>query len=445
MKSEAFERSRQKSKALSERAKRSIAGGVTSELRAASPFPIFFERAEGSHKWDVDGNEYIDYCMGSAALLLGHAHPAIVKAVIRQAAKGTLYSGLTELELEWADLVRELYPSAEQVRFVGSGTEANILAIRIARAVMGRPKILRLEGHFHGWGDDTAVGIKVPFDHVMTHGLPPGVAEATVVCQANPQSVEAALLADPHIAAIILEPTGASWGTVPLPEGFLKTLRDLADKHGVLLIFDEVITGFRWNPGGAQALYGVTPDLTALAKNLTGGLPGGAVAGRADLMRLLDPALEYKGIKSAVFHRGTFNANPISAVAGVAALQIFQTGEPQRRADELAGKLRIGMQGVLRKHEVAGAVYGESSVFHVFLGKGAKGTVEGLNAEELKSIPPDQVAAFQRALRQRGVDPLSYTGGVTSAAHTEDDIEKTIEVFEDAIRELVENEVIERL
>ena len=178
---------------------------------------------------------------------------------------------------------------------------------------------------------------------------------------------------------------------------------------------------------------------------LTGGLPGGAVAGREDLMRLLDPAIEHNGKKAGVFHRGTFNANPLSAASGIAALDLFKTGEPQRRADELADRLRAGMGRVLKKHEVAGAVYGDSSTFHVYLGGGAKGTIEGLSPADLKGIPPEQVHALQRALRERGVDLLSYTGGVTSSAHTEADIDQTVEVLDDAIRELAETKTIERL
>ena len=442
---EAFERSRPTSKALFARAQGTLAGGITSELRAAEPFPIFIDRAEGSRKWDVDGNEYVDYSMGSAALLLGHAHPAIVQAVTQQAAKGTLYSALTELELRWADLVRELYPSAERVRFVGTGTEANILALRLARAFTGKPKVLRFEGHFHGWGDDTAVGIKIPWHEPPTHGLPPGAREATLVCPAETAAAARALEADSGIGAIILEPSGASWGTVPLPAGFLKGLRALADKHGVPLIFDEVITGFRWSPGGAQVTEGVRPDLTTLAKNLTGGLPGGAVAGREEILSLLDTSKEYKGKKAGVFHRGTFNANPLSAAAGIAALEIFRTGEPQRIASQLAAQLRDGMQKILRRQEIAGAAYGDSSTFHIFLGKGARGTIEGLSPVDLKGIPPRTVNALQRALRQRGVDLLSYTGGVTSSAHTEKDVEVTLAAFDEAIRELAEGGAVERL
>ncbi len=444
--SEEFERARPRSKALYERARSALPGGVTSELRAAHPFPIFFKRAEGPYKWDADGNKYIDYSMGSAALLLGHSHPLITQAVADQLPKGTLYTHLTELEVEWAERVQRLVPSAERVRFVNSGTEASILAFRVARAATGRSKILRFEGHFHGWGDDTSVGIKIPFDEPHTPGVLSAVNEAVVVCPADAASAEKALASDPDIAAIILEPSGASWGTVPLPENFLADLRALADKHGALLIFDEVISGFRWSPGGAQGLYGVTPDLTMLAKNLTGGLPGGAVAGREKPMRLLDPTFDHTKTPGFVFHRGTFSANPLSAAAGIAALEIFETGEPQRRADALAAKLREGMGRILIRHEVAGAVYGPSSTFHIYLGPGArKGYIGGLGPRELKGIPPARVQALQRALRQRGADLLSYTGGVTSSVHTEEDIDRTIEIFDDAIKELAENDLIERL
>lgn len=441
-----FEHNRLRSKKLYERARSALPGGVTSELRAASPFPIFFERAEGPYKWDADGNKYIDYSMGSAALLLGHSHPLIIQAVADQLPKGTLYTNMTELEVEWAERVQRLVPSAERVRFVNSGTESSILAFRVARAFTGKTKILRFEGHFHGWGDDTSVGIKIPFEEPHTPGILRPVNEAVVVCPAESASVEYALNHDPDIAAIVLEPSGASWGTVPLPENFLSDLRSLADKYGTLLIFDEVISGFRWSPGGAQALYGVTPDLTMLAKNLTGGLPGGAVAGREEPMRLLDPTFDHWKTAGFVFHRGTFSANPLSAAAGITALEIFKTGEPQRRADALAERLRKGMGRVLIRHEVAGAVYGPSSTFHIYLGPGPrKGSIEGLGPRDLKGISPVRVQALQRALRQRGMDMLSYTGGVTSSAHTEEDIERTIEIFDEAIKELAENDLIDRL
>ena len=440
-----FSSKRQKSKELSEKAKNLIAGGITSELRYATPFPIFICKAKGSRKWDVDGNEYIDYSMGSAALLLGHSHEAIVEAVNLQVNQGTLYSSLSEKELEWAELISSMYASSERVRFVGSGTEANILAIRLARAFTGQSKIIRFEGHFHGWGDDTNVGIKFPFDKKVSHGLPKNVVDSSIVCPADLQFVEDVLSENKDIAAIILEPSGASWGTVPIPNSFLKGLRKLCDLNKVVLIFDEVITGFRWSPGGIQELEGVTPDLTTLAKNLTGGLPGGCVSGKSELMDLLDPSKEFKGLQAGVFHRGTFNANPLSSASGIAALEIFKLGEVQKKADSSAKKLRQNFSQIFKKYEISGFVYGESSTFHIFLGSHKKDDYTNLHARELKSIPPKQVLDFQMSLRSRGVDLMSYTGGVTSSAHSEEDVERTITAFEESIIELVNNDKIPRL
>ncbi|MBE17551.1 MAG: hypothetical protein CMH79_02200 [Nitrospinae bacterium] len=440
-----FSSKRQKSKELSEKAKNLIAGGITSELRYATPFPIFICKAKGSRKWDVDGNEYIDYSMGSAALLLGHSHEAIVEAVNLQVNQGTLYSSLSEKELEWAELISSMYASSERVRFVGSGTEANILAIRLARAFTGQSKIIRFEGHFHGWGDDTNVGIKFPFDKKVSHGLPKNVVDSSIVCPADLQFVEDVLSENKDIAAIILEPSGASWGTVPIPNSFLKGLRKLCDLNKVVLIFDEVITGFRWSPGGIQELEGVTPDLTTLAKNLTGGLPGGCVSGKSELMDLLDPSKEFKGLQAGVFHRGTFNANPLSSASGIAALEIFKLGEVQKKADSSAKKLRQNFSQIFKKYEISGFVYGESSTFHIFLGSHKKDDYTNLHARELKSIPPKQVLDFQMSLRSRGVDLMSYTGGVTSSAHSEEDVERTITAFEESIVELVNNDKIPRL
>ena len=428
-----------------ERAKKLLAGGVSHESRYVSPFPIYTNWAEGSRKRDVDGNEYIDYSMGSASLLLGHSHPGVVDALKEQITKGTFYANCHPLEVEWAARVQDLVPSAERVRFVASGTEATMLAIRLARAYAGKPKVIRFEGHYHGWHDYAALGVKPPFHELHSMGVLDASAEETLVCPTDIARVEETLDKEEDIAAIICEVSGASWGTVPMPEGFLPGIRALADKHNVVLIFDEIITGFRWSPGGVQAMAGVIPDLTTLAKVLTGGLPGGAVAGCEKVMRLLDPQEQVGGFSPAVFHRGTFNGNPLAAAAGVAALDEVRTGEPQRAADAIAAKLRDGFQGILKKHEVAGAVYGESSTFHIYLGKGVRGSVEGLTAVDLKGMPRERVEALQSGLRARGVDLMSYTGGVTSCAHTEEDVVLTLDAFEDTMQEMSREGIIELL
>ncbi len=430
----------QSSKELYERAKVSMPGGISHENRQAKPHPIYVNRAAGSRKWDVEGREYIDYAMGSAALLLGHAHPDVVSALKEQAGAGTFFADCHPLEIEWAELVKDMVPSADQVRFVGSGTEATMLAIRLGRAYSGRPKIIRFEGHFHGWHDSVALGMSAPYDELSTLGVVPGAAEATVVCPPDADAVDDALARDKEIGTIICEVSGANYGSVPLKDGFLEDLRRLADEYEVVLIFDEIITGFRWSPGGVQALSGVTPDLTTLAKIVTGGLPGGAVGGKAEVMGLLDPKNT-----PGVFHRGTFNGNPLVAAAAVAALKIVKTGEPQRHADGIAAKLRRGMQKVLDAHQVDGVAYGDSSTFHVYLGKGSRKTIEDRSTAEIRGVPKDTVQTYQQALRERGVDFMSYLGGVASSAHTDEDVEKALDAFEGAIQDLIQQNKIGRV
>ena len=439
----ALYQARRGSKHLFDQAVSLLPGGVSHENRFAAPFPIYIERADGPRTCDVDGNEYICYSMGSASLLLGHASPMVVKAIQDQAAKGTFFSNCHPLEVQWADLVQRLIPSAERIRFVGSGTEATMLAVRIARAFTGRTKIVRFEGHYHGWHDHLATGMDLPFYEAPSLGLVPGSVEATVVLPANDATrVEQVLRKDPDIAAVILEASGASWGTVPLTPGFHAELRRLTTQYGVVLIFDEIITGFRHSPGGVQARIGVTPDLTTLAKVVTGGLPGGAVAGRAEIMRVLDPREEVRGRPSRAVHRGTFNANPLVAAAGIATLTEVATGAPQAQADAMATRLRQALQEVLSRRGVAGVVYGDSSTFHIYIGKPS---IEGLDAAQLKGIPKPIVSGIQQALRARGVDILSYTGGVTSSAHTEREVNETVGIFDDAVRDLVETKILPRI
>jgi glutamate-1-semialdehyde 2,1-aminomutase len=221
-------------------------------------------------------------------------------------------------------------------------------------------------------------------------------------------------------------------------------MRRLTQQYGVVLIFDEIITGFRYSPGGVQKVVGVTPDLTTLAKVVTGGLPGGAVAGKAEVMRVLDPRSEFGGRRPGAIHRGTFNANPLAAAAGIAALKVVATGEPQRHADAIAAQLRGAMQDVLKRHRVAGVVYGDVSTFHVYFGRAGNGSIEGLSAAELKGIPKKTVIAFQQALRVRGVDLMSYTGGLTSLAHTDEDVRQTVKAFEGAVTDLLGQQLLER-
>jgi glutamate-1-semialdehyde 2,1-aminomutase len=415
-----------------------LAGGVSHESRYADPFPKYISHAKGSRKWEVDGGEYIDYAMGSASLLLGHAHRDVVAALSEQAARGSFFADCHPLEVEWAGLIQGLIPSAERVRFVGSGTEATMLAIRIARAFSGRDKILRFEGHYHGWHEFVDLGMKAPYDEASSLGILPGTLAATVVVPPDAARVAEALAADSEIGTIICEVSGANYGSVPLPFGLLEALRQLADEHDAVLIFDEVITGFRWSPGGLQARDNIIPDLTSMAKIVTGGMPGGAVGGREKFMALLDPAHEFRGRRPAVTHKGTFNGNPLVAAAGVAALQAIKTGEPNRLADAAAARLRDGLRSIIERHQVAGAVYGEASTFHIYFGDGiVDGSVAQLGAAAIRGVPKQTVMALRNGLRQRGVDLMSHMSGVTSMAHNDADIDQTLDAFEDTLRGMI--------
>src|SRR3954468_9964828 len=320
-----------------EAAKAIFPTGVTHDTRMMDPFPVYVTRGKGAKKWDVDGHELVDYFVGHGALLLGHSPDDVVAAVQEQVAKGTHYGACHDLEIDWGRLVRQLVPSAERVRFTGGGTEATLMALRLSRLYTGRPKFLKFQGHFHGWHDYVTVGSDPPYDSPSVPGVPDGVAANCVAVVPNDLNrVETALTSDPQIGAVILEPTGGHWGAVPIRGDFLKGLRELCTRRGCVLIFDEVITGFRVAPGGAQQFYGITPDLTSLAKILAGGLPGGCLAGRAHILAYLEP----RPGKPKMKHPGTYNANPLSAAAGVTALKRVATGDPCRKANAAAVRLR---------------------------------------------------------------------------------------------------------
>src|SRR5438093_475037 len=276
-----------RSAALAERARAAIPGGITHDIRHLKPFAVYVDRAGGTRKWDVDGHEYVDYWVGHGALFLGHCPRAVVTGGQEQVARGTHVGASHELEVRWAELVNRLVPCAELTRFTMSGTEATHLAMRVARAATGRTKILKFTGHFHGWHDGAVAAVNPPYEVPMSAGIPGATLDQVVICPPNDiKSVEVALQRG-DVAAVILEPAGGQSGTTPTIPGYLQELRSLTTKHGVVLIFDEVITGFRYAPGGAQAYFGVTPDLTTLAKIVAGGLPGGALCGRRELMSML--------------------------------------------------------------------------------------------------------------------------------------------------------------
>jgi glutamate-1-semialdehyde 2,1-aminomutase len=412
-----------------EQARDIFPNGVTHDLRHLEPFPVYIDRAQGAHKWDVDGHELIDYWSGHGALLLGHSQPDVVRAVQRQMERATHPGACHELEIEWGQWVQRLVPSAQKVRFVSSGTEATLMALRLARIYTGRSKVLKFAGHFHGWHDFVIPAADLPFDGSPVPGVPRALAAETVVVAPNDASaVERTLAGDPEIGCVILEPTGGHFGSIPVRGEFLQALRDITARHSRLLIFDEVITGFRVHPGGAQGFYGVTPDLTTLAKVLAGGLPGGCVAGRADVLA----GLEFRPGKPKMKHPGTFNANPLSAAAGIAALRLVATGEPCRQANDAARLLREKLNIMFRERDAAWVAYGEFSGFKLLPNyDGPRPTGDDVvpygGALDRITAPrdPRQVHAFRCGMLLHGVD-LPGLGGMTTMAHTVEDIDRTV-------------------
>ena len=424
---------------LTDQARQIMPGGVSHELRYQAPHPIYVERALGALKWDVEGKRYIDFKLGAASQLLGNSCPEIVEAVAQQLTKTPYTGDCHPLEIEWADWIHRLVPSAERVRFTCSGTEATMLALRVARAYSRKDKVLRIDGHFHGWHDLLLNGSKPGTNTPPSLGVPKAVSDLTVVAPPVLEPIRETLEVDTEIGAIFVEASGANYGSVPLPEEFLPGIRALADEMGKVLIFDEVITGFRWSPGGRQARDGVVPDLTAMAKVVTGGLPGGALAGKAHIMTLLDPGETVEGLAPAVSHKGTFNAAPMVAAGAIAAMKLLSTGEVQAQADAMAARLRDGFNAVFAKRGLAALAYGDSSTCHLYFG----GTsIEGLDAAQIRTVSPALVRGLRSGLLARGVDFMSFTSCVTSCAHTPELIDEAIAVFDSVLGDLTLNGVI---
>jgi glutamate-1-semialdehyde 2,1-aminomutase len=430
------------SRQLYEKARAVFPSGVTHDSRYLLPYPIFIARADGAHKWDVDGNEYVDYFGGHGALLLGHNHPAVLEAVREQLPLGIHFGASHALEVEWATLVQKLIPSAERVRFTVTGTEATLLAFRVARAYTGKNVVIRFAGHFHGWQDHVAFS-----DAKGAPGILKGIVENVVICPPGDlASVQQVCESRDDVAAIILEPTGASFGKVPISPQFLADLRSLTARLGIVLIFDEVITGFRCSPGGAQGFYKVTPDLTTLAKVIAGGYPGGALVGRADIMKVMDFRRQNGIAAPAVPHQGTYNAETISARAGIATLNIISTTDAIATANRTAAALRQELNGVLRRLGSSWCVYGNFSNFHVFANPekepvGPDDIMAGkVHWKKLKSPSGggDIPHLIRTGLVCGGVDIAIWPGGLLSCRHTLDDVDRTVVAFEKMAKLLAE-------
>lgn len=425
-----------------------VGRGIHHDARVCEPFPIYMARCQGSRKWDVDGNEYIDYTMGHGSLLFGHAHPSLVEAVSGQLAKGTHYGSECELALEWAEIIAQLVPAAEKVEFVMTGTEANMLIAQLARAHTGRTKILKFAEHFFGWSDHLQVGVFPPYDRPLAGHLPPlaegAVSGGTVVIPCNDAVALEEALARRDIAALFLEGGGAHCGEIGMPTELWHTARRLTREFGTLLVIDEVITGFRWSPGGFQQVVGVTPDLSGLGKMVSGGLPGAAVCGRADVMELLAirPGDAQWNRYQHVVHPGTWNANPLSAAAGVSTLKLAASGEPQKLAETLARRLVTGLNGQIDKRGITACAFNTSSAIHLYLGR-CQTCDRELCLDAAKRMPPAVISALDRHLLLNGVNMLRGAIGWVSVMHTEQDIDQTIGAFGAALDGLIEEGVVE--
>ena len=354
--------------------------GVTHDARNLTPFPFYVTNSEGAHKFDVDGNKIIDYRTGHGSLLLGHNHPEVVKAVQEQMAIGTHWSASTDIEIEWGKLVTELVPCAEKVRFNSSGTEADMMAMRLARAYTGKSKIIRFRNHFHGWSDYAVPGWAAP------SGVPDPVLDTMIVLEPNNISLVEEAIQKNDVAAVILEPTGAHMGQEPIKPAFLDELRDVTQRNSVVFIMDEVVTGFRTSRTGASGYYGVVPDLSTHAKILGGGLPGACVAGKADILDMIqfrdDPDFNSNG---RVSHNGTFNANPLSAAAGVTALRIVRDESVNDVATERASQLKTGLNEILTRKEIPGIAPGIASIVFLRIG------LDVDNEDALYDVPIDDI------------------------------------------------------
>ncbi len=436
---ETFEAMHQGSRRLAERGRGLFPSGVTHDTRAFAPWPIYVERAQGGRKWDIDGNEYVDYIGGHGALLLGHGRTEVVEAAREVMGLGTHFGSSHHWEVEWAEQVLAMVPCAERVRFTSSGTEATMMALRLARAYTGRERVVKLVDHFHGWHDLVVGRLREDDAHPHSPGVPEGFYDSLTVLPPGDVGALEETLARRDVAAVILEPTGAHWGTHPLSPEYLHAVRRATGETGTIFIMDEVITGFRMAPGGASERYRVTPDLSTHAKILAGGLPGGCVTGREEVVSMLEireEDIEWNA-RERVAHQGTFNANPVSAAAGIAALRLIAAGGEVERADASAAALVRGVNRVCDELSVPGSAWAVSSMWHLNLGYAAPRPtdVEWDALEEPRGVTPALERPLKWALFNHGVD-LMGTGGMVSSAHTAEDIARTVDAFRSAIGDL---------
>ncbi len=418
------------------RARAIIAGGVNSPVRALGAVglsPVFVKSAAGATLYDLDGHEYLDYVMSWGALLLGHAHPAVTRAIVNAAMRGTSFGTPTELETDLAETIAAAMPSMQRLRFVSSGTEATMSAVRLARGFTGRAKIVKFAGCYHGHGDSFLISAG---SGALTHGTPdspgvtPGTAADTIVLPFNDAAaLERAFEAHGvSIAAVIVEPYPANMGLILPRPGFLQGIQSLCSRSGALLVFDEVITGFRLGRGGAQGREGIVPDLTTLGKAIGAGLPVGAFGGRADVMAHLSP-------EGPVYQAGTLSGNPLAMAAGAAALGVAGADPAfYDRLDETTGLLVDGLAGVMRRHGVPHRCNRAGSMFTVFFTQDPVDDLAGARKSDRALF-----AKYFGAMLDRGIylAPSPFETSFVSSAHTHADVERTVAAADAAMAQLL--------
>lgn len=423
-----------RSKALFKRAAALIPGGVNSPVRAFRAVggnPLFIQKAKGPRIYDADGNSYLDYVLSWGPMILGHAHPRIVMALKKAAEKGTSFGAPTALEIELAELVLKIYPSMEKVRMVNSGTEATMSAIRVARGFTGRDKIIKFEGCYHGHADGLLVKAG---SGAMTFGLPdsPGVPKAyaknTITLPFNDIKALKAMIEKEwrSLACVILEPVVGNIGCVLPRPGFHETLRKLTRKHGIVLIFDEVMTGFRVSFGGAQAFYGIDPDMTCLGKVIGGGLPVGAYGGKKEIMSMVSP-------EGPVYQAGTLSGNPLAMTAGIETIKELSKKGIYSQMEKKSSLLEKGLVDAARRAGVKTRFYRAGSMFCTYFTD-----TEVIDYTTAKTSDTGKFSKFFSEMLQRGVNlaPSQFEAGFLSLAHTDKDIESTIRAAYEALKKI---------
>jgi glutamate-1-semialdehyde 2,1-aminomutase len=423
------------SQRLFSRAQKVIPGGVNSPVRAFRAVgrePLFIRSAAGAHITDVDGNTYIDYVGSWGPMILGHAHHEVIEAIREAAGRGTSYGAPTELEIELASQIIDAFPSIERVRLTSSGTEAAMSAIRVARGFTGCDRIVKFEGCYHGHSDGLLVkagsGLAT-FGTPDSAGVPADIARNTIVVPFNDVAALENVFEDQgkEIACVTIEPVAGNMGCVPPNPGYLQAIRELTSRHGALLIFDEVITGFRVAYGGAQELYGVKPDLTCLGKIIGGGLPVGAFGGRADVMERLAPV-------GPVYQAGTLSGNPLAVTAGLAIMKLLRETPPYTELERLTAKLELGLRDAAAEAGISSTMNRVGSMLTAFFTEGP--VTDWPTAKESDT---DRYGRYFRAMLDEGVylAPSQFECAFVSLAHTDELIERTIEAARTAMSGLV--------